>query len=254
MDEFAQSRFRISRALPACASGRISGHERRRAVGAGLGARARLGRRCRRRRRFDRAVDLHRRRPKASRSMASGMPTSASSTRRRPLSRVCEPRRSAAGDHRQLSRRALVLAFVNDLFDSIEKAETRQDSFRYDERDRFPIDDAASPSQNREPERNLEEPRTSRTPGEPRNLDRGLCIVAASRSLPPRRWSPRKSSASSRRRPSAIERPGFDARPAGGHRRAFPIPRQPSRGLKRRSRAPWYFDLRATRVWGFRRR
>jgi ATP-dependent helicase/nuclease subunit A len=33
-----------------------------------------------------------------------------------------------------------LLAFVNDLFDSIEKAESRQDRFRYDDRDRFPID------------------------------------------------------------------------------------------------------------------
>ena len=34
-----------------------------------------------------------------------------------------------------------LLAFINDLFDSIDKAESRQDRFRYDERDRFPIEE-----------------------------------------------------------------------------------------------------------------
>ena len=46
-----------------------------------------------------------------------------------------------------------LLAFINDLFDSIDKAESRQDRFRYDERDRFPIEE--QPRKNPE---NLENP------------------------------------------------------------------------------------------------
>jgi ATP-dependent helicase/nuclease subunit A len=35
-----------------------------------------------------------------------------------------------------------LLAFINDLFDAIEKAPEREDGFRYDDRDRFPLDES----------------------------------------------------------------------------------------------------------------
>ena len=35
-----------------------------------------------------------------------------------------------------------ILAFVNDLFDAVEKAADRPDRFRYDDGDRFPLDEA----------------------------------------------------------------------------------------------------------------
>src|SRR5262245_26696964 len=41
---------------------------------------------------------------------------------------------------------AALLAFINDLFDSIDKAESRQDRFRYDERDRFPLEEGSQGS------------------------------------------------------------------------------------------------------------
>ncbi len=64
-----------------------------------------------------------------------------------------------------------LLSFVNDLFDSIEKAEDRQDRFRYDERDRFPIE---NPENLANPE-NLENPEN---PENPENLEPSLGIVA----------------------------------------------------------------------------
>ena len=64
MDEFAREPPPARSALPARARRRVPGHEPR-AVGAGRAARAELGRRPRRRRRRDPAVDLHRRRPQA---------------------------------------------------------------------------------------------------------------------------------------------------------------------------------------------
>ena len=50
-----------------------------------------------------------------------------------------------------------LLAFVNDLFDSIEKAENREDSFRYDERDRVPLENSKNLA-NPENPANLENP------------------------------------------------------------------------------------------------
>ena len=47
------------------------------------------------------------------------------------------PRRAISVSFRA---RPAILAFVNDLFDAIDKAPGRPDSFRYDEHDRFPVD------------------------------------------------------------------------------------------------------------------
>ena len=39
-----------------------------------------------------------------------------------------------------------LLAFANDIFTEVEKDPTRRDAFRFDEQDRFPMDDAARPA------------------------------------------------------------------------------------------------------------
>jgi ATP-dependent helicase/nuclease subunit A len=39
-----------------------------------------------------------------------------------------------------------LLAFINDLFDAIEKAPEREDGFRYDDRDRFPVNESSAES------------------------------------------------------------------------------------------------------------
>ena len=46
-----------------------------------------------------------------------------------------QPRRAITVSFRAVPR---LLAFVNDVFDEVEKADGRRDAFRYDERDRFP--------------------------------------------------------------------------------------------------------------------
>src|SRR5207248_978404 len=48
-----------------------------------------------------------------------------------------DPRRAISVSFRAAPE---LLAFVNDLFQAIEKAPERHDAFRYDERDRFPVD------------------------------------------------------------------------------------------------------------------
>jgi ATP-dependent helicase/nuclease subunit A len=50
-----------------------------------------------------------------------------------------DPRRAITVSFRSVPA---ILAFVNDLFDRIEKAPGRTDAFRYDERDRFPVEPA----------------------------------------------------------------------------------------------------------------
>jgi ATP-dependent helicase/nuclease subunit A len=52
-----------------------------------------------------------------------------------------DPRRAITVSFRADSR---ILAFVNDLFDSVDKAPARPDAFRYSDDDRFPVGDAAS--------------------------------------------------------------------------------------------------------------
>ena len=93
-----------------------------------------------------------------------------------------------------------LLAFVNDVFDAVEKAEARRDAFRYGDQDRFPVSDSAMPT-----------PRTSRGPG----LRAGRSARSWRRASrpPPSAWRTR-SGGSSARRWSAIERPGSPGRRA----------------------------------------
>jgi ATP-dependent helicase/nuclease subunit A len=53
-----------------------------------------------------------------------------------------DPRRAITVSHRSVPG---ILAFVNDLFERIEKAPGRADAFRYDERDRFPVEAGGQP-------------------------------------------------------------------------------------------------------------
>jgi ATP-dependent helicase/nuclease subunit A len=128
-----------------------------------------------------------------------------------------DPRRAITVSFRA---EASLLAFVNDLFDSIDKAESRQDRFRYDERDRFPIDEAEGRNQN-------SRPREPREPREPRSsvvhrrwrVGHRRCGDGRLGNRPPHRPS---DGSRSNDRDSARG-------PPGGYRRAFPIPGQPSR-------------------------
>ena len=74
------------------------------------------------------------------------MRTSRCSTRQRlrvGLREQDDPRRAISVSFRSRPR---ILAFVNDVFDAIEKAPERADRFRYEETDRFPLEFDEAPA------------------------------------------------------------------------------------------------------------
>ena len=117
MDEFAAEPLPARGALSPRARRRVPGHQPR-AVGARRAAREELGRRLRRRRRRDPAVDLHRRRPEAvdlrlpRRRRGGGRRSGRrSSTALRPDG--SDPRQAISVSFRSAPE---ILAFVNDVF------------------------------------------------------------------------------------------------------------------------------------------
>ena len=205
-------------AVPARARRRVPGHEPG-AVGARRAARQELGRgprrrgrRASRRRSSSSAIE-------SSRSTAFGTRTSRCSTRPPDSSarfgRTAMPRRAISVSFRAVPA---LLAFVNDVFDAIDKAPERRDAFRYGDADRFPGRRRGDPT----------------TRPAPLGLDRGRRDHA----LPPIVSRTRSCGLLAAAHWSAIARPAL-RRPgaAGRHRDPVPVARQPPR-VREGARAP----------------
>ena len=236
MDEFAQSRFRLEVAVPSRARRRVPGHQpramgARRAAGAGAGARGSARRPTPSRRRSSSSAT------ESSRSTASATRTSPCSTR--PAAFVdgaAAGWRFAARDHASASAPCpALLAFVNDVFEAIDKAPERRRC--------VPVRRRRSVSRSE----SADARRATDVSGPPIGIHRRRRRDRGGRSR--RRRDRANAGGGDRARSHDWRAP---CRAAGRHRDSVPIARQPPR-VRKGARTPRRLDLRLQGPRVFRR-